>query len=194
MRTAYVSVYLGDPEDRESPSFAISSVPFLYREGELLMPAEAKMYGAESYSYSALCAVLKGEFQIPDAMLPPARYFKPTKAEREDEERHIYRTVPEGAGEPEWRTKARQALLDAVDEASWPLLENGKVTVNGKDCFSIEELRHELETIAEQAGGKKRRKGEAYQPDYDVLVKEALARDPYLLHYSDLPKIRKRAK
>lgn len=191
MRIAYVRVDLRDSEDREPPSFAISLVPFLYHEGDLLMPADAKMFGAESYA--ALCAVLKGEFQISDAMLPPTRYFKPTKAEREDEKRHIYRTVPEGAGEPEWRTKARQALLEAVDEASWSLLlGNGKVTVNGKDCFSIEELRHELEIIAEEAGGKKKRKGESYQPDYDVLVKEALARDSDLLHYSGLPKIRKR--
>ena len=85
-------------------------------------------------------------------------------------------------------------MLDAVDEASWSLLDNGKVTVNGKDCFSIEELQHELEDIAEHAGGKKRIRGEAYQPDYDVLVREALARDPFLVQYSGLPKRRKLAR
>jgi hypothetical protein len=108
MRPAYVRVDLGDQDDKELPSFAISPVPFLYHQGELLMPAEAKIYEAESYS--ALCAILRDEFQIPDAILPPAKYFKPTKAEREErevEESHIYRTVPEGTGEPEWRTKAR---------------------------------------------------------------------------------------
>jgi hypothetical protein len=78
MRPAYVRVDLGDTSDKGPPRFDISPVPFLYHEGELQMPAEAKIYGSESYS--ALCAVLKDEFQIPDAMLPPARYFKPKKA------------------------------------------------------------------------------------------------------------------
>lgn len=189
MRVAYVRVDLGDPGDNEPPGFTISTVSFLYREGELI-PAKEKTYSASSYS--ALCALLKNDIHIPETMIPQARYFKPSKSEREDEEWHIYRTVPKMAGEPEWRTKARQALLDAVDEASESLLfGNGKVTVNGRDCFSIEELQHELEAIGEEAGGKKRIKGEAYQPDYDVLVKEALARDPYLLHYSGLPKTRK---
>jgi hypothetical protein len=58
----------------------------------------------------------------------------------------------------------------------------------------MKELQHELETIAEEAGGKKRIKGEAYQPDYDVLVKEVLAHHPYLLFYGDLPKTLKRVK
>src|SRR5437899_3356759 len=98
MHPAYVRVDLGDPEDKEPPCFAISSVPFIYRHGDLVMPAGAKMYEADSYT--ALCGVLNGKFQIPEAMLPPARYFKPTTADREDEEWHIYRTVPEGAGEP----------------------------------------------------------------------------------------------
>lgn len=111
------------------------------------------MYGADSYT--ALCRALNGKFQIPEAMLPPARYFQPTTAERKDEGWHIYRTVPEGAGEPEWRTKARQALLHAVAEASSSIHSKGKVILNDKDCFSIEELRQELETIAANAGGKR---------------------------------------
>ena len=105
---------------------------------------------------------------------------------------YIYRTVPKGAGEPEWRMKARQALLDAVDEVSQAsLFGNGKVVVNGKDCSTIQALRHELEKLAEDAGDKRRIKGEAYQPDYDVLVEEALQRDTYLIYYSGLPKTRK---
>lgn len=67
MRPAYVRIDLGDPAYKEPPSFDISPVPFLYHEGELQMPAKTKIYGAESYS--ALCTVLKNEFQIPDAML-----------------------------------------------------------------------------------------------------------------------------
>ena len=91
MRPAYVSVDLGDPEDKELPSFTITPVPLLYREGEVLIPSEAELQWANSYS--ELCTVLKEDFQIPDAMLPPAKYFKPTKTEREKEERYHYRTV-----------------------------------------------------------------------------------------------------
>lgn len=191
MHPAYVRVDLGNPAENEPPSFDISPVPFLYHEGELQMPTEAKIHGAKSYS--ALCAVLKDEFQIPDAMLPPARYFKPKKVEKADRDGHIYRTVPEGAGEPEWRTKARQAVLWALDEPNWSSPEDN-ISVHGKHCCSMEELQHELEIIAEKAGGKKRIKGEAYQPDYDVLVKEVLAHHPYVLFYGDLPKTRKRTK
>ncbi len=189
MRPAYVSVDLGDPDDNEPPRFTITASPLLYREGEPVVSSPTELERANSYR--ELCAVLKKDFQIPDEMLPSPKYFKPTKIEKEKEERHLYRTVPEGAGEPEWRTKARQALLDAIDEASWSLLDNGKVTVNGKDCCSVEELQQELEDIAEQASGKKRIKGEPYQPDYGVLVKEALARDPFVLQCSGIPKRRK---
>lgn len=66
--------------------------------------------------------------------------------------------------------------------------------MNGKECCSIEELQRELETIAEEAGGRKRVKNELYQPDYDLLVKEALERDSHLLHSSGIPKSRKRRK
>jgi hypothetical protein len=67
MRPAYVRIDLGDPAHKEPPSFGISPVPFLYHEGELPIPTETKMAGAESYS--ALYAVLKNEFRILDAML-----------------------------------------------------------------------------------------------------------------------------
>ena len=192
MRVAYVRVDLGDADDNEPPSFTITPTPLLCRNGEPIVPSLAELN--RTSSYSELCTVLKRDFQIPVEMVPPAKYFKPTKVEKEKKERHLYRTVPEGAGEPEWRTKARQALLDAVDEASWSLLDNGKVTVNGRDCLSIEELQDELEKIAEHAGGKRKIRSEAYQPDYDVLVKEALAREPFLFHYSRLPKRRKLAR
>jgi hypothetical protein len=40
--------------------------------------------------------------------------------------------------------------------------------------------------------GKRKAKDEAYQPDYDVLVKEVLALHPYVVCYGNLPKNRKR--
>lgn len=153
------------------------------------MPPGTVVYGADSYA--ELRGLLTREYCIPATALPSPRHFKPTKDETKNGKESIYRTVPKSAGEPEWRTKARQALLDAVDEAGWSVVDRGKVTVNGKDCFSIEELRQELERLAEHASGKKRIRGEAYQPDYDVLVDEALARDPFLLQYTGLPKRRR---
>lgn len=154
------------------------------------MPPGTVVYGADSYA--ELRGLLTREYCIPATAVPPPRYFRPTKGEAENGEGSICRTVPKGAGEPEWRTKARQALLvDAVDEAGCSVVDRGKVTVNGKDCFSIEELRQELERLAEHASGKKRIKGEASQPDYDVLVDEALVRDPFLLQYTGLPKRRR---
>lgn len=164
MRPAYVRVDLGDTQDNGHPSFVVSPVPFLYREGEIILPPKERTYTAQSYS--ELCALIKAGFEISEDMIPQARYFKPSKVERENDAGHIYRTVPKGAGEPEWRTRARQALLDAIDEASQSsLFGNGKVVVNGKDCSTIQTLRHELEKLAEDAGGKRRIEGEAYQPD-----------------------------
>lgn len=58
----------------------------------------------------------------------------------------------------------------------------------------MEELQHELETITEKAGGKKRLAGEAYQPDYDVLVMEVLAHHPHAISYCEFPKTCKRVK
>ena len=56
----------------------------------------------------------------------------------------------------------------------------------------MEELQHELEAIAEESSGKRKTKDGAYQPDYDVLVKEVLALHPYVVCYENLPKNRKR--
>lgn len=189
MRTAYVSIDSGDARGTKSPLFTISPMPFLFHEGEIQLPVGEKIYGAESYS--ALCAVLKGEFQIPDAMLPPARYFKPKKTEKLDEEGHTYRTVPEGAGEPAWRTKARQAVMWAIDEPD-RASSGDYISVNGRPCYSMEELQSELEAVAEGVGGKKKIKGTAYEPDYDVLVKEVLSHHPYVNFYGNVLKQRKR--
>jgi len=182
-------VDLADLDGGRLPAFFVSPVPFLYCEGEYAMSPGTPVLEADSYP--ALRVLLTREFHIPAAALPPSTYFRPTKEEKENGEEGIYRTVPKGAGEPEWRTKARQALLDAVDEAGWSVVDKAKVTVDGKDCFSVEELRQALACLAEAAGGKKRVIGEAYQPDYDVLVEEALARDGFLLQIG-LPKLGKR--
>lgn len=189
MRPAYVRVDLGDPVGNQGPRFVVSPVPFLYHEGELQMARKAELYRATSYS--GLRLVLKDKFQIPDSMLPLVTYFKPKKSEIAYEDCYIYRTVPEGAGEPEWRMKARQAIMWAIDEPRvvWP---GDSISVNGKSCYSMEELQHELEAIAEQASGKRKTKDQAYQPDYDVLVKEVLSLHPYAVCYENLPKNRKR--
>lgn len=190
MRPAYVRGDLIDSEANSEPLFVISPLPFLYRQGELLIPVDIKTY--EAKTYSALCAVLVNEFHIPEAMLPPAKYFKPTKDERANRECYIYRVVPDGAGEPVWRTRAHQAVIHALDEAhDSSSFGNGKITITGKDCFSIEEIEEELIVIAEVAGGRARIEGEPYQPDYHTLVKEALGRDAYLIEHSGLRKKRK---
>lgn len=193
MRPAYIHVVLDDSEENNEPFFFVSPCPFLYRQGELLLPANLRCFKAETYS--ALCVVLTDEFHIPPTMLPSPEYFKPSQAEQsdeEDEEQGIYRIVPEGAGEPVWRTKARQALLDALDELDESFIfGEGKVRLNGKDYFSIEEIADALLAIAQAAGGRARTEEEPYQPDYDVLVKEALGRDEYLIKYSGLRKKRK---
>ena len=191
VRTAYVRIDLGDPDETtDGMNFLISQTPFLYREGELVVPSNTQIYKANSYS--ELWAILKSEFQIPRSMLPNKMYFKPSEIEDENQESHIYRTVPEGTGEPEWRTRARQALLDAVDQVSWAFRPgDGKVEINGTCCHSIEELRHELELLAQEAAGKEFIDGKPYQPDYEVMVTEALTRDDYLLRYSGLPKSNK---
>ena len=150
MRPAYVRVDLG-PVDNRAPRYLVSPVPFLYHEGELQMSGEAKLYGARSYSVLRL--VLRDKFQIPDSMLPLARYFKPKKSEIVDEECYIYRTVPEGAGEPEWRMQARQAVMWAIDEPRgvWP---GDSISVNGKSCYSIEDLQHELEELLKRPAAR----------------------------------------
>jgi hypothetical protein len=69
-------------------------------------------------------------------MLPSAEYFMPTETDNEDFE--IYRTVPNGAGEPEWRTRARQALMQALDEANESLVAGDeKIALNDKVCHSL---------------------------------------------------------
>src|SRR5262245_12808429 len=161
MRPAYVQISL----ESEGLSYVVSPAPWLYRQGELVVPPGTKI--CEANSYAELRAVLKAEFHISDAMLPSAKYFEPTESETENEELEIYRTVPNGAGEPEWRTNARQALIYALDEVNESLISGDeRVILNDKVCGSLEEVKAELLIIAEKAGGRKRNVSEAYPPDY----------------------------
>jgi hypothetical protein len=186
MRPAYVRVELGDPDEAQAPSFTISPVPFLTLYGEDLRPTKAERKTAESYQ--ELRRILMNDFQIALSLLPSAKYFEPNPAERAEDARDIYRTVPEDFGEPQWRTEARNAVVYALEEADYA---NGQVQVNDRHSYSLQELQQELEAIAEAAGGKTQIKGEPYQPDYDVLVKEVLSSYSGLLAYVGLPRIRK---
>lgn len=183
LRPAYVRVNLEDGQT----TYVLSPAPFLYRDGEMILPANIKTH--EVQSYSALRTVLQNDFNIPASMVPATRYFRPNKSEITEGVLILYRTAPKGAGEPEWRTRARQALHDAVADASISMkIGDGRVDVNGIYCSSIESLRDELLTLAKEAGGGTGVSAESYQPDYDVLVEEALQRDSFLLHHSGLPK------
>lgn len=50
MRPAYVRADLIDSEANSEPLFVISPLPFLYRQGELLIPVDIKTYEAKTYS------------------------------------------------------------------------------------------------------------------------------------------------
>jgi hypothetical protein len=191
MRPAYVRVELGDPDDVQAPSFVVSPVPFVWHYGDILIPNKAEQIKARSYA--ELCSILAKYFSVHDTLLPPEKYFKPTCAEKLQESRNVYRTVPEGIGEPEWRMEARQGIIALLEDDD-TLFEKSQVSINDHICYSLEELQEELEAVAEQAGGRKKIKGEAYQPDYDVLVKEILEGYSTLLSYVDLPKSRRRSK
>jgi len=170
MRPAYVRVEQGDLPDGQGVSFIISPCPFVWNYGEILVPTKAEQRKATSYE--ELCEILMKDFHIPKSLLPSKRYFKPTRAEKEKLS-EVYRTVPEGMGEPEWRIKARESLIRLLEEAQFSS-EKGVVSFNGRCCYSTEELQEEMEAVAEKSAGRKRIRGQAYQPDYDVLTKEIL--------------------
>lgn len=190
MRPAYVRVELGDPEDRKAYSFVISPVPFVWLYGDTLIPTKSEQRKATSYA--ELCTILANDVHIPKTLLPPEKYFKPTRAEKQEECWDVHRTVPEGTGEPAWRRDARHALIVLLEEAQFSS-EKGVVSINDRHCYSLEELQQELEAVAEQAGGRKKIKGRAYQFDYDVLVKEILKGYADLLAHVELPRKRRKA-
>lgn len=191
MRPAYIRVELDDPGDAKAPGFIVSPVPFVWHYGDILIPT--KSVQRKATSYSELCTILTKDFHIPTTLLPPEKYLKPTRAERDEDCRNIYRIVPEGTGEPEWRTKARRAIIGLLEEDE-TRFEKGQVSINNRICYSLEELRKELEAVAEHASGRNKIRSEAYQPDYDVLVKEILRGYTPLLECVELPKSRKKSR
>lgn len=188
MHTAYVKV---DPDNSGDPEFAnyvVSSVPFVWHYGDILIPAKSEQRTAGTYT--DLCSILKQEFQIPESLLPPAKYFRPTRAEKLAECSDVYRVVPEGTGEPEWQMIARQAIISVLEDND-TIFEKGRVVLNDRVCYSMQEFRLELEKVAEQAGRRQRINLDAYQPDYHGLVTEILTGYSALLAHTELP-MRKR--
>ena len=181
LKPVYVEVELSDSEDNPGPTFVISPAPFVMLHGEYLSPTTT------AESYSQLCLILRQDFQIPEDLIPPENYFGPTSDESEAEAYAIYRTVPEGMGEPEWRTDVRNAVIQALEEADF-FSDRAKISMDGNHYYSLEELQLELEDIAEAAGGKTRISGEPYQPDYDVLVKEIIANYSAFIRHNGLPR------
>lgn len=189
MRPAYIRVELGDPDNEAVSTFVVSPVPFVWHSGEILIPPKSQQRNATSYP--ELCEILTKVFYIPKALLPPEKYFRPTNSEKQEACWDVYRTVPEGTGEPEWRMKAWQAVISLLEDDD-TLFEKGQVAINDRFCYSLEELQEELERVAEQVGERRKMKGEAYQPDYDVLVKYTLKGYTTLLSHAGLPKSRKK--
>lgn len=183
MRTAYIKVDLEDSQDSEIACYIVSPVPFVCHYGDILIPPKSQQRTA--WSYTELCRIFKTEFQIPESLLPPAKYFRPTRAEELAECSHIYRAVPEGTGEPDWRVKARQAIISALEDDD-TIFEKGRIVLNDRVCYSMEELRLELTKVAEQAGGRQRVESDAYQPDYNALVTEILEGYSALVAHSEL--------
>jgi hypothetical protein len=175
MRPVYVRVEFEDQENLSERSYTLSPVPFWMREGEDIRPTIKEKTIVTTYT--DLRKTLLTKFGIPRNLIPSRKYFDLTPAEAAEEVFEIHRTVPEGCGEPEWLTKAFQAVRDALDEAEFSK-ERGSIELNGTLCFSMDEVRHELERIAENAGGKRKTSVEPYGPRYEDLV------DHVLLEYS----------
>lgn len=184
MRTAYVKVDLDNSGDPEYADYVVSPVPFVWHYGDILIPAKSAQRTAGSYT--ELCSILKKEFQIPESLLPPAKYFRPTRTEKLAECLDVYRAVPEGTGEPEWQMIARQAIIAAVEHDD-TIFEKGRIVLNDRVCYSMQEFRLELEKVAEQAGGRQPINRDAYQPDYNGLVTEILKGYSALLAHTELP-------
>lgn len=189
MRPVYVKVDLDDPDGEHKRTYTVSHIPFREVHGEEVRPTKAERKIVTSYK--ELHAILVKDFYVPKDLIPPEEYFKPTPAEKDEEAFSIYRTVPDGMGEPDWRRKALFAVVDALEDADF-FADKGRISVNGRHCYSLEELQEELETIAEEAAGSRKTPGEAYQPGYDIVVKEVLTGYSVLLDYIGLPKKRRR--
>ncbi len=175
MRPVYVRVEFADEEKRSKRTYTLSPVPFWMREGEDVRPTNKEKTIVTTYA--DLKKTLLTKFGIPRDLIPPRKYFDPTPEEIKDEETSLYRTLPEGLGEPEWRVQAEQAVRDALEDATIAM-ERGRIEIEGTICSSMDDLRRELEKIAESADGKRKKPGELYGPKYEDLV------DSVLLEYS----------
>ena len=174
-----------DEDGKSKPSFTVSPVPFRVWYGDDIRPTRDESVVVRTYF--ELRKVLSSQFRIPTQLIPPRRFFKPSRDEKAEEVELIYRTVPEGLGEPEWRSEARHAVMAALDEAEFQGA-SGVISVEGVHFHSVEELQQGLEKIAERAGGRKLIKGEAYQPDYEEIVKKVLSGNSNLLDFIRLPR------
>ena len=188
MRPVYVEVDIDDAEGETEWHYTVSLVPFRYSYGELVSSKKNETKSANSYD--ELRKILVNEYRVPQDLVPSASYFDPTTEELEEQAFAIYRTVPEGMGEPDWRINARAAVLEELDQADFAM-NAGVISINGRHCYSFEELKQELEKVAEEAGGKQRIPGEPYQPDYDVVVNEAIGANLEWLSTINLPKKRR---
>jgi hypothetical protein len=188
MRTAYVRVELGDAGEADGARFIVSPVPFVWHCGNILIPSKSEQRYAASHA--ELCSILTEEFQIPESLLPPNKYFRRSRAEKEAERSDVYRTVPEGTGEPAWRMDARQAMIEIL-ESDETIFEEGRVVINDLVCYSIEDLRQQLKQIVEQSGRKPWPGDGAYQPDYDPLLTEILQGYSAILSHTGLSKRRR---
>lgn len=170
-------VYVRVEENSADPSeqtYTLSPVPFWERCGEDVRPTKEEKTIVTTYA--DLRKTLLKKFGIPRDLIPFREYFDPTQDELSYGP--SYRTVPEGLGEPGWRVQAEQALRDALDEALFSD-ESGVIELNGTRCFSIDQVRHELEQIAESAGGKET-PGEPYGAKYEELIDDILREFPWL--------------
>ncbi len=172
MRPVYVRVELYDEENPSERTYTLSPVPFRQRFGEDIRPTKKEKTIVTTYA--DLRKTLLKKFGIPRNLIPFRKYFDPTPEEIEEEASTLYRTLPEGLGEPECMVRAKQAIRDILDDATLTSEERGGIEIEGTMCSSMDDLRRELETIAENAGGKRKTPAEPYGPQYDDLVDSVL--------------------
>lgn len=174
IRPVYVRVELNGEDNTSERTYTLSPVPFWEGfDGDIRPTKEEKTIVA---TYAGLRKTLLTKFNIPRDLIPFREFFDPTPEDRD--ETRWYRTLPEGLGEPEWRVQAEQAIRDALDEASFSG-EYGAIELNRTRCFSMDQVRHELEQIAESAGGKET-PGEPYGAKYEELIDSILRDYPWL--------------
>jgi CheY-like chemotaxis protein len=171
VRPVYVRVELYDEEDPPERIFTLSPVPFWEGLNGDIRPTKEE--STIVTTYADLRQTLLKKFGIPRDLIPFREFFDPTPEEMRNEETVLYRTLPEGLGEPEWRTRADQAVRETLEEAiTNAFFATGRVgiEIDQTFCTAMDALRCELEKIAEDAGGKPNTPDEPYGPNYQDLV------------------------